>query len=379
MTDATDIAIIGGGVIGLSIGWELLRRGRSVTIFERDAIGAGASRAAAGMLAPRAELDFEEGELLDLGVESLARYPGFVDRLEAATGQSVDFRTDETIVVAVDRDDAEALDHIHSYQTDLGLEVERIGADRARELEPGLAPKIHSALLCQEDHQVDPVRLVDALGAAFEAAGGQLREGTAVEAVRRREGRIDGLVTESGEAVDAQVVVVAAGAWAPDIEGIPSGIMPHIRPVRGQMLACDLGDPPICRRVIRVPDPSQMDVYLVPKSDGRLLVGATSEERGFDPHLTAGGVFELLRGAYKALPGIYDRNILDMWTGFRPVTLTGQPVVGPTQVEGLWLAVGHGRGGILMTPLTAEIVAESICADTPADELDLFTRPSQSR
>ena len=379
MDDTTDIAIIGGGVIGLSIGWELLRRDRSVTIFERDEIGAGASRAAAGMLAPRAELDFEEGELLDLGVESLARYPGFVDRLEEATGESVDFRTDETIVVAVDRDDAEALDHIHSFQTDLGLEVERIGADRARELEPGLAPKIHSALLCEADHQVDPIRLVDALGEAFVAAGGQLREGTAIREVGRAGGAVSGVLTEEGEEIEAENVVVAAGAWAPEIGGIPEGIMPHIRPVRGQMLACDLGDPPICQRVIRVPDPSQQDVYLVPKSDGRLLVGATSEERGFDPHLTAGGVFELLRGAYKALPGIYDRNILDLWTGFRPVTLSGQPVVGPTEIEGLWLAVGHGRGGILMTPLTAEIVAESLCADTPADQLDLFTRPSQSR
>ncbi len=363
----TDIAIIGAGVAGLGVGWKLAQAGYDVTIFERDTAGSGASYAAAGMLAPTAEVTFEEEALLHLGQHSLAMYPDFVAELEQASGVDVDYRTDGTLMVALDRDDAEALDHVHDYHRELGLAVEKLDAEQARELEPGLVPGLHSALLIRSDHQVDPRRLTRALAEAFRRVGGRLREGCAVGRVELDE-RVQAVVTDAGERVDCDTLVVAAGAWTRQLEGIPADVLPRVRPVRGQMLAVDLGDPALCRHVIRAPD-----AYLVPKSDGRLIVGATSEEMGFDPELTAGGVFELLRGAWETLPGIYDQHLLDMWTGFRPVSLDNLPVIGPTGVDGLWLATGHGRNGILLTPVTATCLADAIMAGEIGDTLQDFT------
>jgi glycine oxidase len=367
MKQTTQIAIIGAGVAGLGVGLELARRGFEVSVFERDEVGAGASRAAAGMLAPTAEVTFEEEALLRLGQQSLAMYPEFVRDLEDASGVDVDYRTEGTLMVALDRDDAEHLDHVHHYHRELGLEVERLSAEEARALEAGLVPNLHSALFIGSDHQIDPRRLTRALARAFERAGGTLVEHMGVRRVEC-EPRVEAVITDDGTRIGAETVLVAAGAWSPQIEGIPAEIMPRVRPVRGQMLAVDLGEPALCRHVIRAPD-----AYLVPKSDGRLIVGATSEEMGFDPELTAGGVFELLRGAWECLPGIYDQHLIDMWTGFRPVTLDNLPVLGPCELDGLWFGTGHGRNGILLTPLTAIALADSIASGEVSDALKGFT------
>ncbi|MFP4599850.1 MAG: glycine oxidase ThiO [Persicimonas sp.] len=365
---STEIAIVGAGVAGLGVGWKLAQAGRQVTIFERGEAGSGASRAAAGMLAPTAEVTFEEEALLRLGQKSLAMYPDFVAELEEASGLDVDYRSDGTLMVALDADDAGALDHVSRYHRELGLTVDKLDAERARELEPGLAPNLHSALFIASDHQVDPRRLTAALAEAFVRAGGRLVEHTPVARIECDE-RVEAVVIEAGERIACDRVLVAAGAWTPQIDGLARGVLPYIRPVRGQMLAVGLGEPALCRHVIRAPD-----AYLVPKSDGRLIVGATSEEMGFDPELTAGGVFELLRGAWEVLPGIYDQHLLDMWTGFRPVTLDNLPVLGPSEeVDGLWFATGHGRNGILLTPITAHEVARAILDGRPSDALAGFT------
>jgi glycine oxidase len=362
-----EIAIIGAGVAGLGVGWRLAQAGRQVTIFERGRAGCAASRAAAGMLAPTAEVGFQEEALLRLGQQSLAMYPDFVAELEQSSGVDVDYRTEGTLMVALDRDDAESLDRVHRYHLNLGLSVDRLDAKAARSIEPGLSPNLHSALFIGSDHQVDPRRLSAALAKAFEAAGGELLEHTSIARVEC-DGGVEAVVTEDGQRVECDLLVVAAGAWTPQIQGIPAEVLPKIRPVRGQMLACELGEPPICGHVVRAPD-----AYLVPKSDGRLIIGATSEERGFDPRLTAGGVFELLRGAWEALPGVYDQHLLDMWTGFRPVTLDNRPVIGPAAIEGLWFATGHGRDGILLTPVTADELASSIIAGATTEVLQGFT------
>lgn len=374
----TEFAIVGGGVVGLGVGWELARRGREVILFERETAGSGASTAAAGMLAPTAELQFGETELLEFGLASLDRYPRFVERLEERTSMDVDYRTGGTLVVGIDRDDTAALDHVHSLHRRLGLDAERLTGDQARELEPSLTPSVHSAVHCRSDHQVDPRRLMEALVRAFEAEGGELCEGTEVDRVDIENRTVHGLYTTDGARCRAETVLVAAGAWVGDIDGIPEELRPRVRPLRGQMLAVDLGDPPLCGRPVRAPDPSREDVYLVPKSDGRLLVGATCEERGFDPHLTAGGVFELLRGAYEAVPAIYDQDILEMWTGFRPATLDNNPILGPTDIDGLWFAVGHGRDGILLAPITAELLAEALTTGRVSETLAHFTPAAHS-
>lgn len=363
---STDIAIIGGGVAGLGVGWKLVERGFEVSVFERDTVGSGASGAAAGMLAPTAEVTFEEEELLRLGQKSLAMYPDFVDQIAKYTGSDVGYRREGTLMVALDRDDAERMARVKSYHEELGLEVEPLDADQARSYEPGLAPGVRSALYIASDHQVDAALLVSALGSTFEIAGGTLYEETSIERIEMGE-RVEAVVTADGERIACDKVVVAAGAWTPHIEGLDHPWVPKIRPVRGQMIALDLGEPPACSHVIRAPD-----AYLVPKSNGSLVIGATSEEMGFDANLTAGGLFELLRGAWETLPAIYDLNVLDTWVGFRPVTLDNAPAIGPSPVEGLWFATGHGRNGILLAPVTAVELAEAIATGEPSEVLEDF-------
>lgn len=348
------ICIVGGGVAGLGPAWQLAKRGWDVELYERNRIGSGASTSAAGMLAPTSEVAFEERELLRLGRRSLEMYPQWVDELTEASGVNLGYRTEGTLLVAVDRDDAEALDRLYDYHRRLELPVERLDKDEARELEPGLSPNIHFALFTPSDHQIDPANMVAALKTAFLDAGGTLRENSPVAEIRIDDGKTRGLWLADGSAVDAARVVIAAGAWTTLIDGL-EGLLPRIRPVRGQMIAVELGDPPLLERVVRAPD-----AYLVPKSDGRLLIGSTMEERGFDPRHTAGGMLDVLQGAFEAVPGIYDAHIVDTWTDFRPMTLANKPVIGPTDIEGLHLSVGHGRNGILLTPATAYGLAELV-------------------
>jgi len=368
MIQSTEFAIIGAGVAGLSIGWRLAKSGIKVAIFERDTAGQGASRAAAGMLAPSSEVAFEEDALLHLGLKSLALYPDFVAELEQDAGMRVDYRDEGTLLIGLDADDAIALDHTHDYRLKCGLSAEKLDAQQARELEPALDPNLQSALYIASDHQVDPLLLTQAMAQAFKRAGGQLIENCAIESVDCEGDKIRAIHTAAGERVVCDNLLVAAGPWTRSINGIPPGVLPRVRPVRGQMLSVALGEPALCRHVIRAPD-----AYLVPKSDGRLLIGATMEERGFDPSPTAGGVFELLRGAWETMPGIYDHDLLDIWTGFRPVSLDNLPVLGPTPVDGLWLACGHGRNGILLTPITALGVADAIISGELPEDLRGFT------
>ncbi|MGM0557701.1 MAG: glycine oxidase ThiO [Myxococcota bacterium] len=377
MLDGTleyDVAIVGAGVVGLGVGWRLASAGLSVGVFERDEAGSGASSAAAGMLAPTAEVEFEEEDLLRLGRRSLERYPEFVAEVEQVSGEDVDYRTEGTLVVGLDRDDTEALARLYDYHMELGLDVVRLSADAAREREPALSPNIHSALFIPGDHQVDALVLTRALSSCLESAGGEIHEHTPVAEVRIHGERVQGLVLEDGRQVDADTVLLAAGAWTRQLGGLPDDVMPHIRPVRGQMLALDLGDPPLCEHVIRAPD-----AYLVPKSNGSLVVGATSEEMGFDPRLTAGGIFELLRGAWETMPGVYDLHFLDMWTGFRPVALDNKPRLGPTPIEGLWLGAGHGRNGILLAATTAFDLAASIERGELVEALEAFAPGTRAR
>ncbi|WP_168210430.1 glycine oxidase ThiO [Persicimonas caeni] len=353
-----DIAIIGAGVAGLATGWRLAQRGFDVGIFERDEPGSGASRAAAGMLAPTAEVKFGEGALLRLQRDSLARFGDFADELREASGVDIDYRTEGSLVVALEPDDTERLERIWAYQRELGLDARRLSGPAARDLEPRLAPSVHSAVLCPDDHQVDAWKLVDALTEAFTRAGGTLHTHTSVDAIARDHRRVRGLRLADTRCVEASTVVVAAGAWSGGILGVPELDKPTVRPVKGQALCLvDNDDAPLCRHVIRAPD-----AYLVPKNDGSIVVGATMEERGFDARLTAGGIFELLRGAWRAMPGIYDLELRDTWAGFRPISLDDAPLLGPSKIDGLWIASGHGRHGILLSAITGDVMSEAIAA-----------------
>jgi glycine oxidase len=355
------IVIIGGGITGLAIGWRLAQAGQRVTIFDRGAAAMESTWAAAGMLAPQIEAEFSEEMLLPLAIASKQAWPDFVAELESETKTRLDFRAHGTIQVALDRDDQEELDNRFEYLVRNGLQVERISGYEARRIEPHLARGIQGAIFSSQDHQVDNRLTARALELAFKKAGGILRENSPVHEILVDCDCVKGVVTPAG-ITPADHVVIAAGAWSRNIHGIPEAARPPVRPLKGQMLALEMPSTgPLIEHVIWGPGNSIVsNLYLAPKSDGRLVVGATVEEMGFDKRMTAGGMFEILRAAWEVLPGIYDLPILDSWAGLRPASRDDAPILGPSEVKGLTFATGHHRNGILLAPITASEVSRYI-------------------
>jgi glycine oxidase len=337
----------------LSVGWRLAQAGCAVEIFERGKAGHGASWAAAGMLAAGLEAEPGEQALYALNRASQLLWPDFAAALEQASGMAVGLRREGTLMLALTRDDVARLKFNFNFQRALGIDLEWLSAAEARRREPHLSPHLAGAIFSPGDHQVDNRLVVTALAHAFTRAGGHLREETRVDAVETCHGRVVGLRV-ADRLFAADTVVLAAGAWLNEIAGLTQA--PPVRPVKGQMLAVQM-DPagPLLRYVAWAPK-----TYLVPRADGRLLVGATVEERGFDPQLTAGGMLALLEGAWRALPGIEELPIQEMWTGFRPGSRDDAPILGPSEVAGLVFATGHYRNGILLTPITAKAIAHYI-------------------
>jgi glycine oxidase len=362
------VAVIGAGVSGLGIGWRLALAGCPVTVFERGEAGRGASWAAAGMLAAGLEAEPGEERLLALNLEGQRLWPAFRDQLEAASGIGIGYREEGTLAIALTRDDAERLRFAFDFQRRHGIALEWLGALEARRLEPHLRPGLAAAVLSRSDHQVDNRRLVLALKEAFVLAGGTLREHAEVGALDLEEDRVRGIVVK-GDRHAADVVVLAGGAWSAGLEGLPAAGRPQVRPVKGQMLALRM-DPaqPLLRHVLWAPKG-----YLVPKPDGRLIVGGTVEERGFDPELTAGGVLALLEAAWRAVPAIEELPVDELWTGFRPTSRDDAPILGPTPIDGLFLATGHHRNGILLTPITALAVSDAILSRRVPEIIREFT------
>ena len=319
---------------------------------------------------PAAGVETEPGEqsLLALNRASQMLWPGFAAEIERASGLPVGYRGEGTLRVALNRDDAEVLKNILAFQQPLGVELDWLSGAEARRREPYLSPHITAALFSRHDHQVDNRLLVAALARAFTAAGGRLREGAAVEAILVEGGRARG-VRVAGEIRGADCVLLAAGAWSRRIEGLPTSALPPVRPIKGQMLALRMNPvEPLLRHVLWTPRS-----YLVPRADGRLLIGASVEERGFDTNLTAGAIFALLESAWRALPGIEELPIDEMWVGFRPGSRDDAPLLGPSEIDGLVIATGHHRNGILLTPITAQAISRFILAG----EIDSVIAPFQ--
>ena len=348
-----NVAIIGAGIVGLAIAWRLAARGVSVQVFDRGAAGAGASRAAAGMLAACAEAEPGEEALVALGRESQARWPAFAAELLEVSGIDVELRPEGTLLLALTADDQARLGHQLVFQQKLGLPLQWISAAETRRREPHLAGKLAGAVFSPEDTQVDNRKLVAALRVAAEAAGASITEYRPVNAISSRGGRVDGIVLADGSKVAADVVVLAAGAWSRSIDGLDPQLRPPVRPIKGQMLALRT-DPaaPLLTHVVWAPG-----AYLVPRRDGRLLVGATVEEKGYDTSLTAGGMLSLLEAAWRAVPAIEDLPIDEMWVGHRPGSRDDAPILGAGPIDGLIYATGHHRNGILLAPITADTIA----------------------
>ncbi|NUT39830.1 MAG: glycine oxidase ThiO [Thermoactinospora sp.] len=360
--------IVGGGVAGLSVAWRLARSGRAVTVVD-PAPASGASHAAAGMLAPASETDYTEESLLRLGVESLRLWPSFAAELAADAGAAgppdagspkagppeagspdaasphdwaamLDYRTDGTLDVGFDADDLAVLDELASFMDKLGLPVERLTGRQCRRLEPMLAPSVRGGIHAPQDAWVDPRKVTAALLRAID------RRGVRLVRARAEQVRPGAVVTEGGQLVEAERVVLAAGSWSSRLADVP------VRPVKGQILR--LRSPrPLLSRCVRGLVHGR-PVYLVPRGDGELVVGATQEELGFDTTVTAGGVYELLRDARELVPGVTELELAESVAGLRPGTPDNLPLIGPHR--GLTLATGHHRGGVLLAPLTAAIV-----------------------
>lgn len=351
-----NVAIIGAGVIGLGIAWRLAMRGVPVAVFDKGACGAGASHAAAGMLAACAEAEPGEEALVTLGRASQARWPAFAAELKQASGVDVGLRPEGTLVVALTSDDQARLNHQLVFQQKLGLPLQWITAAETRRREPHLAGKLAGAVFSPEDTQVDNRKLAAALRIAAEAAGASISEHQAVKTISNDAGRVDGIVLADGRKVAADVVVLAAGAWSRSIDGLAPELRPPVRPIKGQMLALRM-DPtaPLLTHVVWAPG-----AYLVPRLDGRLLVGATVEEKGYDTSLTAGGILTLLEAAWRAVPAVEELPIDEMWVGHRPGSRDDAPILGAGLIDGLIYATGHHRNGILLTPITADAIAELV-------------------
>ena len=351
-----NVAIIGAGVIGLGIAWRLALRGVPVAVFDKGASGAGASHAAAGMLAACAEAEPGEEALVTLGRASQARWPAFAAELKQASGVDVGLRSEGTLVVALTSDDQARLGHQLVFQQKLGLPLQWISAAETRRREPHLAGKLAGAVFSPEDTQVDNRKLAAALRIAAEMAGASISEHQAVKTISNDAGRVNGIVLADGSKVAADVVVLAAGAWSRNIDGLAPELRPPVRPIKGQMLALRM-DPtaPLLTHVVWAPG-----AYLVPRLDGRLLVGATVEEKGYDTSLTAGGILTLLEAAWRVVPAVEELPIDEMWVGHRPGSRDDAPILGTGLIDGLIYATGHHRNGILLTPITADAIAELV-------------------
>jgi glycine oxidase len=393
-----DAVFVGGGVIGLACAWRAAQGGARVVVLERAEPPAGATNVAAGMLAPVGELTFGERELLGMTLASGALWEDFAAEVEAASGESTGYERCGALHVALDRDEAGELRRRHDLQRELGLAAEWLTPRQCRELEPGLVPTFAGGVLASGEAAVDPRRLALALAAALREAGGELRTGTEVVdgiwsgerlvgvrtappvlgnpvgdkrrgtdvptvegcppyADKRRGGAFDGADEVYGDAV-----VLCNGAWSGQTAWLPEEARPPVRPVKGEVveLRPREGEPPPAARIV-----ASERVYLVPRPDGRLIVGATQEERGFDTVVTAGGVHELLREAYRVLPDVAEMELAGTIAGLRPGTPDNLPIVGHGAIAGLVLATGHFRNGILLAPLTAEAIAATLAGTGP--------------
>ncbi len=363
-----DAVVVGAGVIGLATAWRAVRRGLRVRVLERERPGAGASGVAAGMLAPVGEASWGEERVLELGLASASAWPGFAAELESESGLQTGYRRCGAIHVALDRDEAEELRRRHELMRTHGLDAGLLTPSSARELEPGLAPSLAAAVEAAGEAVVDPPALIAALGAAVEAAGGEIRSAAEVVEPVLEGSALRGVVTADGQEHRAPAIVAATGCWSGALGWLPAGARPPVRPVKGQVLTLR-GDPaqPVCRRLV-----VGERVYLVPREDGRLVVGATVEELGFDLRVTAGGVHELLREAYRLLPDVAELDFLEARAGMRPATADNAPLIGPGALDGLFLATGHYRNGVLQAPVTAEAAAAWIAGDEPSGAAAAF-------
>lgn len=359
-----DAIFVGGGVIGLSGAWQAARAGLQVTVVDPSP-GRGASWVAAGMLAAVTEATFGEEALVRLLTAAAGRWPGFAAALGEEAGNDVGYRPCGTVAVATDPSDRAVIDQLLAYQQGLGLDARRLSGSECRRLVPALAPGVRGGAEVPGDHQVDNRRLVAALLEACRRAGVTAVEDRVVAVLTGVHGEARGVRLATGDDLAAGSVVACAGAATGELAGLPPGTLPPVRPVKGHIVRLrGPADRPLLERTVRGLVHGR-PCYLVPRADGQLVVGATSEERGFDTAVQAGAVHALLDDARTLVPGVDELELVEALAGLRPGSPDNAPFVGWTAVPRLAVATGHYRNGILLTPLTAEALAE-LLAGRPA-------------
>ncbi len=372
MAETADVVVAGGGVIGTAIAWRAAAAGLNVVLVDPDA-GDSASLVAAGMLAPVSESQFGEGTLLRLNLLAVRRFGSFAAELEELTGHQIGLRREGTLAIAYDPGDQAALARLTAFRRSAGLEAQELDARACRKLEPFLTPDVHAGVLFPGDWSVNNRRYAAALREAMRAVNVRTIRDRVLE-VRIGDGRTLGVRLADGGNVDSAEVVVAAGCWTGSIAGLPDEVRAAVRPVKGQLLRLrhPAGMPPVLAHTIRA-IVRGIDVYLVPRADGELVVGATQEERGPDQEVTAGAVHDLLHDAMSVLPVTSELILAETCAGLRPGTPDNGPILGRCGPDGLLLATGHYRNGILMSPVTADAAAALLTGQPPAPEWAPFT------
>lgn len=348
--------MLGGGIIGLSIAWRLSGAGASVAVLD-DAPASGATRAAAGMLAPVTEAHYGEEDLAALNLASASCWPGFAEELEAVSGQPCGYLDTGTLSVALDPSDMAVLEELGSFQHSLGLVSERLAGSATRSLEPMLSPSIRGGLYVPGDHQVDPRLVAKGLLEACRRAGAVVVPARVSSVITRRE-HFSGVRTSAGETIEASAGVLALGWRSGAVAGLSPETVPPVRPVKGQILRLRLpGHLPLPQRTVRAVVRGS-SVYVVARTSREIVCGATVEERGEDTSVTAGAVYSMLRDAQLVLPLLAEAELVESAAGLRPVSPDNRPLVGPSNLEGLFVATGHYRNGVLLAPLTAALATE---------------------
>lgn len=360
--EQSDVIVVGAGIVGLAAARTLAARGLRVLVVERRRVGAEASSAAAGILSAQAEGD-AQSPLLDLALKARDRHATLAPALEEETGIALDYSPRGLLQVSFSDEEQRALREVAERQRSRGLAAEVLDPKEVRDAEPNVNPAVHGAVLYPEDRRVDNVRLTRALASSAVARGAVLLSGRPVMGLKTQGGRVAGVVA-GNEAFWAPFVINAMGAWAGLLGGDP--LPPPVEPVRGQIVAFEM-TPAILRHVVY-----SHGGYLVPRSDGRVLAGSTTERAGFEKSVTAAGLHAVLEIALRIAPVLGDVRVADAWAGLRPGTPDGLPVLGPGALPGLYHAAGLYRNGILLGPLVGEIVAGLVLGEAPPLDLAPF-------
>lgn len=358
------VIIIGAGVMGCACGHRLLEAGFKVTLLEKSLPGAESSAAAAGILGAQSEVS-ETGPFLELSLASRDRFREYSEELEALSGISIDYEDSGVLEVAMDPAEGRLAIGRAEWMLERGLRVEILDRQQARELEPALSDNIIGANYYPDDHQIDPPRLSRALAAGVARLGGVFRSGVRVSGLVVESGQVVGVESETGP-IACDRVVIAGGAWSSNLAGL-QGVRTKIKPMAGQIVQLETR-PPLFRHVVY-----GFKGYIVPRADGRVLIGSTLEDRGFDKAVTMAGINRVTGMALEMVPGLGEGRLTDTWSGLRPAPEDGKPLLGAaSSIAGLYFATGHYRNGILLTPITAEVICDLMLNRTPKVDITSF-------